>query len=216
MPSTRTVSAIADHKPGTAFYSPGMPGQCFDTTTLFAEWSIQSMTKISSRFLWMVETLPLDPADRVLEVGCGHGIALGLIGERLVTGTITGIDRSAKMIAAATKRNAALVEAGRVRLRTASLHEPDDEPGSYDLICAMNVASFWTQPARDLGAARRLLAPGGALCLFVQLPPWASGGVTWPDDVSTTLADHGFVVAARHHGDVDPYPVACVFARVAA
>lgn len=42
------------------------------------------------------------------------------------------------MIATATKRNAALVDAGRVRLRTASLHELDNEPGSFDLICAMN------------------------------------------------------------------------------
>jgi SAM-dependent methyltransferase len=163
----------------------------------------------------MVETLPLDPADRVLEVGCGHGIAVGLIGERLVTGTITGIDRSAKMIAAATKRNAALIDADRVRLRTASLHELDDAPGLFDLICAVNVASFWTQPARDLGASRCLLASGGALCLFAQLPPWALGGATWLDDVSTTLRRHGFLVTAHHRGDVDPYPTACVIARTA-
>jgi SAM-dependent methyltransferase len=100
-------------------------------------------------------------------------------------------------------------------LRTASLHELDDDPGSFDLICGINVASFWTQPARDLKSSHRLLAPGGALCLFAQLPSWASGGASWPDDVSTTLTDHGFVVAARHHGDVDPYPIACVIARTA-
>ncbi len=122
------------------------------------------MSKIPPRFLWMVETLPFHPTDRVLEVGCGHGIAVGLIGERLTTGTIIGVDRSAKMIAAATKRNAALIEAGRVRLGVASLHELDDAAGSYEVICAMNVASFWRQPVRDLGASRRLLAPGGALC----------------------------------------------------
>lgn len=174
------------------------------------------MTKISPRFRWMVDMLPLDPADRVLEVGCGHGIALGLIGERLTTGTITGADRSPKMIATATRRNAALIDAGRVRLRTASLHEMDDGPGSFNLICAMNIASFLTHPARDLEAARRLLAPSGTLALFAQLPPWASGGATWLDDMGTTLADHGFLVTGRHQEEVDPYPVAYVFARVAA
>ncbi len=174
------------------------------------------MTKGSPRFRWMVETLPLTPTDRVLEVGCGHGVALGLIGERLTTGTVTGVDRSPKMIAAAMKRNAALIEAGRVRLRAASLHELDDEPGSYDLICAMNVASFRTHAARDLESSRRLLPPGGALCLFAQLPPWASGGLTWPDDMNATLADHGFLITGMHQGEVNPYPVACVFARVAA
>lgn len=116
------------------------------------------MTRISARFRWMVDVPPLSPDDRVLEVGCGHGVAVGLIGEGLVTGTVTGVDHSAKMITAATKRNAALIDAGRVRLRTASLHELDDDPESFDLICAMNVASFQTQPERDLGASRRLLA----------------------------------------------------------
>lgn len=173
------------------------------------------MTKISPRFRWMVDMLPLDPADRVLEVGCGHGIALGLIGERLTTGTITGADRSPKMIATATRRNAALIDAGRVRLRTASLHEMDDGPGSFNLICAMNIASFLTHPARDLESSRRLLAPGGALCLFVQQPPWASGAATWPDDVSTTLGDYGFLVNSRYHDDIEPYPTACVIARTA-
>lgn len=150
-----------------------------------------------------------------MAAGYGHGVALGPIGERLTTGTITGVDRnhSAKMVATATRRNAALVDAGRVRLLTASLHEMDDEPGSFDLICAMNVATFLRHGARDLGAARRLLAPGGTLGLFAQLPPWASGAATWHDDTSATLADHGFLVTSQHQEDVDPYPVACVIAR---
>src|SRR5919202_1044262 len=61
--------------------------------------------KASERFVWSVDTLEVRPADRLLEVGCGHGVAVSLVCERLTTGTITAIDRSPKMIEMATRRN---------------------------------------------------------------------------------------------------------------
>lgn len=172
------------------------------------------MATISPRFVWTAAILPLEPDHRVLEVGCGHGIALGLVAERLTSGTVTGVDRSAKMIAAAAKRNAAHVEAGRARLRTASLHELEDDPDSFDVIFAMNVASMWTQPARDLAAARRLLAPGGTLCLSVQQPPWGKREGSFLDDTAGLLMEYGFVVIDRYREDMEPYPVAALIARV--
>src|ERR687885_1660127 len=69
--------------------------------------------KASERFVWAVDTLALDPGDRLLEVGCGHGVAVSLVCERLTRGTITAIDRSPKMIEMATRRNREHVEAGR-------------------------------------------------------------------------------------------------------
>src|SRR5215218_2696399 len=60
--------------------------------------------KASERFVWAVDTLEVRPADRLLEVGCGHGVAVSLVCERLTTGTITAIDRSPKMIEMAKPR----------------------------------------------------------------------------------------------------------------
>src|SRR5215210_1905105 len=62
-------------------------------------------SKPSERFVWAVDILALDPADRVLEVGCGHGVAVSLVCERLTSGRITAIDRSKKMIEMAARRN---------------------------------------------------------------------------------------------------------------
>lgn len=63
--------------------------------------------KVPDRLAWAAETIAPGPADRILEIGCGHGVLLSLLAGRLTSGTITAIDRSDKMVAAATARNAA-------------------------------------------------------------------------------------------------------------
>src|SRR5215207_6353625 len=82
-------------------------------------------SKPSERFVWAVDTLALDPADRVLEVGCGHGMAVSLVCERLTGGRITAIDRSKKMIEMAARRNREHVAGGRAVLKTAALENAD-------------------------------------------------------------------------------------------
>src|SRR5215203_4849544 len=84
--------------------------------------------KASERFVWAVDTLEVRPADRLLEVGCGHGVAVSLVCERLTTGTITAIDRSPKMIEMARRRNREHVDAAglcsrpsRWRTRTSAI-----------------------------------------------------------------------------------------------
>src|ERR687897_131867 len=108
-------------------------------------------SKPSERFVWAVDTLALDPADRVLEVGCGHGVAVSLVCERLTSGRITAIDRSKKMIEMAARRNREHVAGGKAVLKTAALEKAD----------------FWdarhTQPgrARDLADQLSEKIPAG-------------------------------------------------------
>ena len=68
---------------------------------------------MSERLRSVVEHLDILRDDRVLEIGCGHGVAATLVCERLETGHLTAIDRSPAMIAAAARRNAGFVAAGR-------------------------------------------------------------------------------------------------------
>src|SRR5215510_4085983 len=100
-------------------------------------------TKPSERFVWAVDTLAPDPADRVLEVGCGHGVAVSLVCERLTSGQITAIDRSPKMIELATRRNREHMAARKAVLRTSALESADLGDERFDKVFAFNVAPFW-------------------------------------------------------------------------
>jgi SAM-dependent methyltransferase len=121
---------------------------------------------------WAVDVLDPGPDGRLLEIGCGPGVALSLICERLVGGRIVAIDRSATAISRATRRNAGCLAAGKAVLRTVALEElqPADMLGErerFDTVFAMNVNLFWVRsPATELELIRRLLRPGGALSLF--------------------------------------------------
>ncbi|MDQ3721124.1 MAG: methyltransferase domain-containing protein [Actinomycetota bacterium] len=67
---------------------------------------------MSQRLPRIVDRLDIQPGDRVLEIGCGHGGAATLVCEQLETGRLTAVDRSPKMIEAAKRRNATYDEAG--------------------------------------------------------------------------------------------------------
>src|SRR3954452_12747374 len=118
------------------------------------------------RLILAVDTLEVRPADRLLEVGCGHGVAVSLVCERLTTGTISAIDRSPKMIEMATRRNREHVDAGRAVLEAVALEDADLGDRRFDKIYAFNVAPFWLQPGPAFGAVREHLADGGAFYLF--------------------------------------------------
>jgi SAM-dependent methyltransferase len=123
----------------------------------------------SDRLRWAVEVLEVDPADRVLEVGCGHGVAVSLVCERLDSGRITAVDRSPKMIEAARRRNAAFAD--RTRFIAASIEEAELGDESYDKAFAVHVAAL-ERPGKALDTVRERLAPSGGLYLFSRAPGW--------------------------------------------
>ena len=118
---------------------------------------------MSERLRRIVDDLDVQPGDRVLEIGCGHGVAAGLVCERLDGGRLTAIDRSPKMIAAAARRNAAYVEAGTAEFLVATLEAAELGDRRFDKILAVRVGLFHREPARARALAERWLAPGGTL-----------------------------------------------------
>jgi SAM-dependent methyltransferase len=160
----------------------------------------------TERVRWAVELLNPGRDDQLLEIGCGPGVAVGLLCERLVGGRIVAIDRSATAISRAERRNAAHVAAGKAVLRTVALERlrPGDllgAPERFDKVFAMNVNLFWVgSAAKELDLIKRLLAPGGALYLFYGYGgPTAAGAASEnisriPSVLTGRLRERGFTV----------------------
>jgi ubiquinone/menaquinone biosynthesis C-methylase UbiE len=126
---------------------------------------------LSSRLREVVDQLGIRPEDRVLEIGCGHGVAATLVCERLRDGgRLTAIDRSAKMIAAARRRNAAHVEAGTAEFIVMRLEDLDLGSRRFDRAFAVRVGLFDRDPERAHGLVEPWLAPGAEVAAFFDRP----------------------------------------------
>ena len=125
---------------------------------------------MSERLRSIVESLDIRPGDRVLEVGCGHGVAATLVCERLSEGRLTAVDRSAKMIEAAARRNAEHVASGRAEFLVANLEELDLGERRFDKVFAVRVGLFHRDPERARSLVERWLAPGGQVRAFFDEP----------------------------------------------
>lgn len=169
----------------------------------------------ADRHSWAVEVLGVAPGDHVLEVGCGHGVTASLLCDRLTSGRYVALDRSEKMIAAAVRRNAAHVDAGRAVFTVGTFEDVGLGELRFDHIFAFHVAAFWRRPRRMLGVARRLLRPGGALHLCNQLPGWnqQASPAAFAQQLTAVLGDHGFDVDPPVYAAPPLPPAVCVTGR---
>lgn len=166
-----------------------------------------------TRLRWAVEVLDIAPDDRVLEVGCGHGVAVSLVCERLDGGRITALDRSPGMIEMAQKRNRA--HAGKARLIAASLEDADLGDETYDKAFAVHVAALHKR-GEALDTVRRRLAPNGRMYLFNQAPGWKTleEAEGFGAELSGVLAGAGFEIEQTLVKDLGTGLAAAVVAGV--
>ena len=172
----------------------------------------------SARLAWAVDVLDVRPEDRVLEVGCGHGVAVSLVCERLSAGSVVAVDRSATMIAMAARRNAAHAADGRATFVAADFERVPLGAARFDKVFAVHVAAFWRRPATMLAATAAVLAPAGRLYLFNQAPGWREpeAAAAFGARVAGVLEEHGFAADQPAVGALPSGAAVCVRARPAA
>jgi trans-aconitate methyltransferase len=150
---------------------------------------------IPARIRWAVDVLDVHPNDQVLEIGCGPGAAAGLIASRLEKGRLLAIDRSESGVDRTRRRNAALVESGRLVVRHIDLATLRVPVKRLDKVFDFNVNLFWVRECHnEVALLHERLSPGGATYLFYdasrreQVPAMV-------EKASAALAQGGFRVS---------------------
>ncbi|MDQ4099158.1 MAG: class I SAM-dependent methyltransferase [Chloroflexota bacterium] len=160
---------------------------------------------------WAVGTLAVGPTDRLLEIGCGHGVAISLVVGKLGDGHITAIDRSAKMIAMVEKRNAVHVAADKATFQVTSLADMDLGDKWFDKIFAVNVDLFRAAHDAELAVITRHLSATGALYLVHQ-DPWVPKSPAPTERLIENLAASDFMIAHVLRQEMTQLPINCIVA----
>lgn len=148
-------------------------------------------------------SLALQPAERVLEVGCGAGVLLEAMLAQCASAC--AIDHSPDMVALAAARNTAAIAAGRLDLRqgdACALPWPD---ASCDAAASAHMFFFVERPRDMLRDIARVLKPGGRLAIATSphsrlgrwfLAPYARAMHCYADaELAAMLHECGFAEA---------------------
>lgn len=182
-----------------------------------AGWVMARRPSNRRRNAWTVGLLNLRPGERVLEIGCGPGLALSRAAARVGDqGFVAGIDGSDVMVAQAARRNAAVLAEQRMQLRVAGVEALPDLGGPFDAVLAVNTIGFWPDPLTRLRELHGLLVPGGRMAITVQ--PRSKGATAETSvrvgaQLQSQLHDAGFTDVEGHTLELDPPAVCAIGTR---
>jgi ubiquinone/menaquinone biosynthesis C-methylase UbiE len=109
----------------------------------------------------LIEALALPDGARVLEVGCGRGVALVPLAERCRPAHLVGLDLEPQLLAIAEAR---LARRGvHAELVVGDVRAMPFADASFDVVIDFGTCWHVTRPADALTEVARVLAPGGRL-----------------------------------------------------
>lgn len=156
---------------------------------------------------WMVDCLEVGHRDRVLDVGCGPGLAVAYAVDAGAA-PVVGVDASEAMVRHARRRNRAAVRHGRADIRRADAARLPFPDAHFTKAGTLNSLQFWAAPHRGLAELYRVLEPGGRVAVVLMArsdEPPGSDPPPWVGETMERLQEAGFTgleIASRTFGGV--------------
>jgi ubiquinone/menaquinone biosynthesis C-methylase UbiE len=165
---------------------------------------------------WTVDLLGLSPGNRVLEIGCGPGVALEaclkIVGDE---GAAVGVDHSDVMISVARRRNLAAVQKTRLKLVTGTIDALPADEGPFDRIFSINVIQFIADKEAFVAGCTKRLAPNGVLATTYQprINPSREAALAMAKTLAAVKARAGLTKIRTEILELKPVPAICVLAQ---
>ena len=131
--------------------------------------------------------LAVNPGDRILEIGFGHGRTLERLVAAAPSGSVAGLDHSSEMYEMARRRCAPLLQGGRLALHLGSSQAMPYPDAHFDRVLAVHTLYFWSSPTEHLREIHRVMKER-AVCVLGFRPKEDPHAASFPETVYTFYA----------------------------
>jgi len=162
---------------------------------------------------WTVDLMDVQSGDKIIDIGCGPGLALEFCLDRIGDGHVVGLDHSQTMLDLAQARNLKAIKDGRLELILGSLEDLSVADGSFDKVCSANVVQFFPDRTAAFRRIYCVLKPKG-IAVTTYMPrgksPSRENALTMAEEVRGHMEVAGFTHIRIEELLLEPVPAISV------
>ena len=144
--------------------------QCSKPTGWIGRFTLWRMNRNHSKLTdWGLGFISVGNQNTILDIGCGGGRTVSKLAAIAAQGKVYGIDHSDESVAAASRMNARLIDAGRVEIRLGSVSALPVPDAMFDIITGVETHFWWPNLRSDMREVFRVTKPGGTLILIAEI-----------------------------------------------
>jgi arsenite methyltransferase len=113
----------------------------------------------------MLALMNLQPAEGILDLGCGSGWLVRRLARLVIKGSVTGIDVSDQMIHRAQDATSGVPN---VEFRIGTAEQIPAPADTFTKVVSVESAYYWRDPARGMADILRVLQPGGSAWILIN------------------------------------------------